>query len=829
MSFVPQIPNDWLASQTKAIKADTSKEYIGIDVQLDYNPTYGVPIVYGLQRLEPPIIYLSTKFGDSNTLFAAYCLGEGQMGRVFRIYVDDTLVFIGDTSTPHNQITKPAIGDRLRPGTSANDEYAVFEYIDGRPGPTRSELLNQVYNGQKSAPVIRDTAYMVVRYKYNPALFRGLPKLSVDVWGIGETKNPVSNLLDYLQNSRYGAGISANQIDTTSFTAVSNTITTTTVKYNAVINDGENFLQNNITLDPTQTIQNNISLLTKSFGLIFYYANGQYRLALEGKDDTYTDIDQTQILDGVEIIGINAEDKYNQFTVDFMKQDLSANVFTMKEATEPSASLASQYYYEDNAQLRRGRFEAKAIGYGWLAQQTARKLLLKSRYQKTYRFTMVKEAYQFTVGDILRVTTSVPELNNQLMRIVNLRVNTDFTIDVECVTHDNDFYPPFSDIFSQSAPSGIWQPPDRPPITPIITPPNPIDPYPQPGGPGAPPPPLPPPPIFPGDFWSMNTIRDDSASLGRGSPETDFPTLGDNDNFYLGHLWVQRIVNQVNWSTPLNRNTKTSFQPTNNGLSGRLDFSAYAATGLNNYSFGIQAIIDKISGLNYSTSTVYTFKQVPTVTFRYQDLSNAGINDANNGRYKVQPFLIFVYTIDTFSNGDTKNYGFIRKTLLGTTYTYVTDFENTREVLVYRDGSSKPQKVDYYSIIDNLPKMKYVPSPYGYGGGVYGQIETGDGTSHVQIRLDNGAGPADDIACQLNDRLGWRHFGTLTTGTRYVVNFKIYSIANNTGLPEYIGSCVSTNDIRIANSQGSVFASRSQTNYKIALPRVGNLGTPSAN
>ncbi len=831
MSFIPQIPNDWLESQTKLIKQDTSREYIGIDVQLDYNPTYGIPIVYGLQRLEPPVIYLSTKFGDSNTLYAAYCLGEGQMGKVFRVYVDDNMVIIGDVNTAfnHNTISKPAPGDRLRPGVNSSDELAVFEYIDGRSGPIRSELLREVYNSQKDPPFYRDTAYMVVRYKYNASVFRGLPKLTVDVWGIGETKNPVSNLLDYLQNTRYGAAIAAAQIDTASFTAVSNAITTNLVKYSATDTNGEPFLQNNITLDPTQTIQNNINLLTNSFGLIFYYANGKYRLALEGRDNSYTDITESDILDGVEIVGVNAEDKYNQFTVDYMKQDVRLNVFTMKEATEPNATLASQYYLEDNRQLRRGRLEARAIGYGWLAQQTARKLLLKSRNQKTYRFRMVKEGYQFTVGDILRVTTSVPSLTNQLMRIVRLRVNSEFTIDLECVTHDNDFYPPFADIYSTSTPTGIWQPPDRPAPTPIITPPNPGDPYPAPGEPGAPPPQLPPPQIFPGELWTMNTIRTPFTSLSRGSPEGAWPTLTGNTNFYLGHIYVQKIVNSVNWSTPLNRNTTTAFQPTSNGLTGKIDFSGYSNT-VKNYSFGIQAVIDKISGLNYSspTNTVYTFKQVPTVTFRYQDLTSAGISDVVNGKYKIQDFLIFVYTIDTYTDGATKTYGWIRKNVLGSTFTYVTDLENTREVLVYVDGSSKPQKVDYFNLISQFPRMKYVRNSSGYGGGAYGEIDPGDGTTHVQIRLDNGTGQANDVSCQLNDRLGWRHFGGLTTGTQYPVNFKIYSIADTSGLPEYLGSCVSTNDIRVANSSGSVYASRSQTNYRLALPKLGDLGTPSS-
>lgn len=855
MTYIPQQPNDWLIRQTKEIesKIKSGSQYIGLEVQQEYNPVLGIPITYGLRRINGSIIYLSTKPNDSNILYMVVLLGEGQMGPVYRVFVDDIQVrfegvFTNNPILPHKTVTKPNLFDRLRPTTSSSDELATFEYIDGRAGFDRSTLLGEVYGGL--GPIYNNAAYLVCKFKYRTGIFNDLPKVTVDVFGRITTTlngtwaqnpyNPVDHLYDYMTNTRYGAGISSSLIDTTGWTTVATTINTTKVLTQPGSSTSVNFIQNNITLDPTNKISENIKQILDDHGLVLHFSSGKYRLTLENKTDTSTAVTEDKIINGITINKSNSSTRYTSFIVDY---ENSRSEYYTRSVTEPARPVISAYVYtpneiRDGTNKKVGRKNTPGITLQWLAQQTARKLLLKSRAQETFTFTALREAFQFTVGDVIKVSSTIPLLSETLMRIIRMRVNEQFEIELTCVSHNNDFYPPFSDIYASQG-EAINFPPNKEIPTPTpVEPPLPENPPPAPGDPGGPPV-VPPPAPKPVEIFTMDQIYRPAVQLSKtfglsGSSLQPWPTVTGNPDWYLGEIFIQVNSRTTNWSTPLARDAVTSFAPPGHGADGSMTYSTLQSPSAGFSTFGMASILDQLSGPSYGQAgnNIYVFKQTPMITYRRQDFSEDTRYDGNAGKYQGQDYLIYTYSIKNASNPTgagnvaTTEFGWIYRGSDGVEERFVVDLTSTTTVTWYRGGSSKPTSLSYIDLIDKMPKLRYKSNPYALGGGSYGYINPRDPLTHVQHPLVSLPQTTPEIPALLGFDINWSHFGTLNRTSLFnTVRFRIFAVKFS-GLPEYIGEVSGGNDVRVANAKllrQAGLATTSKNTWKLAgLP--GNLG-----
>jgi len=844
MTYIPELPNDWLNRQTKEIesKINSGVEYIGVEVQQEYNPKLGIPITYGLRRINGPIIYLTTKPTDTTTLYMAILLGEGQMGPIYRVFVDDLQVRFeagltaGQTPLPHNTVIKPNVFDRLRPSASTNDELATFEYIDGRFGNVRSTLLGEVYGSL--GPIYSETAYLVCKFKFREGKFSGLPKVTVDMFGRLYTNldgtwgtnpyNPVDHLYDYMTNARYGAGIPTSQIDVAGWTTLANTINTTGVLIQKGSVDTTPFIQNSITLDPNDRISDNIKKIIDDHGLVLSYSGGKYRLTLESKTSTVTDLAESKILNSITINKSNSANRFTEYIVDY---ENSRSEYYSRSEREPKLDpypKTNVYQIRDGGKKKVGRRSAPGITLQWLAQQTARKNLLKSRSQETYTFTALREAFQFTVGDVISVTATVPSLTAQKMRIIRMRVNENFEIEVTCVTHDDAFYPPFDDIFASQGAAINFPPNKEIPSDPGSTPPIPNDPPPNPGDPGGAPviPPAIPKPV---DIFTLDQIKTPAGELTKVAANTAWPTVTGNSDFYLGEIFIQRRSLTTNWSAPLARDTNTSFGPPNQGASGSLTFNAitYSSTGY--YSFGVTSILDQLSGATYgqAANTIYVFKQAPMITYRRQDASSATLFNNLSGKYNNNEYLLFTYSLKVnASTQATTQWGWQRRGDDGVMETFVADLTSSSIVTFYRAGVAKPQYIDYTELLNLMPKLRYKRNPYNLGGGSYGFIDPKDPTTHTQYPLNILPSATPAISAYMPDDVNWSHFGTLDRSNLFRrFRFRIFAIKTQ-GLPEFIGEVASHNDVRMTNAKGlnqGEFALTSKNIWRLAkLP--GTLG-----
>lgn len=833
MTFIPQIPNDWLKKQNQQLLESENRggKFVGVEVQRDFEPETPVPVIYGFQRIEGPIIYLSTKYGDSNILYMVVSLGEGQCGVINRLFVDNTPVNLLNAGTTnailtHNTITYPNSPDRLRPSGNISDILAAFEYMDGRPTQGVSNLLKEIYAPatSPSPPRYSNLAYLVCKFVYRAGVFRDLPRITVDMFGRTVTQfgtsvlNPVNQLYDYLTDTRYGAGIAAADIDNTSFQSVYTYLETNRVKQ-VPADTGWSILPSHLTLDTSQTVLDNVNVFLTDFGFLLNYYGGKYRLTIEGKNNSEGTITDSMIVSEITVTKPSSDDKFNSFAVDYTDV---ANNFVKTSAVFPISGLFTLNVFEnqDNGRKRQGRVDARGIGYYWTALSHAKKLFYKSRNQDTYTFTCVKEAYRYTVGDVITLSTTIPSITNELMRIIEMKMNEDFTISITAVKHSNDWYPPFAGDTPNFGGSlnGPVLPTVMPAPSPAVSQNQPTTPtQPAPGDPGGTVI-VPQAPILPASpTITMNNIVQPDVTLktspvGVGQSLQAWPNLRrtsttTDSNWYLGGMLKQQLLTTSPWATKVG-----NYVYTIEGSNPRFLSGTRRPVGLDvEYCFGTQVLLDGHTASKVlppaSIIPTYTLKLAPMVTYRYQgeDANNMTIISDDNpqaGQYKRQSYLLFLYTmgLTTGSQSSTGQFGFQREIQGGGIEYYLGDFENsgTLQKIV---PNKTPVAVPWIELVDICPRMNYVPNPNNLQGGYYGGVDINDARTHIQWIANSPAlslsqRPSLDVAWPLPANLT----PTLNRSSAAKITMKIFAIPDlNAPRPEYLGFVEASTWLATAN------------------------------
>lgn len=850
MSYLPPVLFDWIRSQTRNFNdlRQAGYSFIGQEIQDRADPNYPVPVAYGLVRIEGHVPFITTKLNDSRTLYMVILLAEGQCGNVYRVLVDGAQIDFGSSVTPlpHNTIVFPVIGNKYRPGTAESHKYAAFEYIDGRAGNVQSNLLKEIYPGATIPPVQFDNcAYMVCRFVLpsinigGPPLFTDQPRVTVDFFGtqtvnvstwngtsFSATKisgyNPVDHLFDYLTNTRYGPGIPQSQLNIASFKTVSDYISATTVKQSSTDNTAQPYLMASGVLDTSQGIRSCLEELKDPWGFIFHYTNGKYQLDIESKNDTYVDIGTGQIIGTVNVSKGGQDMRFNSIKIEY--QDVLNN-FVSRSAIEPqpNPNLANVYLAQDAGLPRQSNIKFAMIPFEWQARQLARKTLLRSRDQNVYQFTLSREGFQFSVGDIIRVNSSVPALTNELMRILRMRINNDFLVELECVKHNNSYYPPYTDInYTTGAPNLVFQPTQPVASAPALPPAN-TDVKPAPGSTGAQPSPNTS-VVLPVTYGiTMQQIRNNFVTPSLVSASVAWPFLGPgaggtlpngNEDWYPGRIFLTRKIVSGKTVTIYGNNPVISGQDLVYTIDSNFDFCLSTESTTNKVQ-GLLGGCDHVAGNLYdSLPKIYTWRQCPVVTYRVHENTQAGITNANNGKYKNAEYLLFFYS---FNFNGTDVIGWQRQAGAGRIETYLTRFQADGNVTKIVNDGSKATLVPWRELLSIMPKMYWNASTAGFNGGSYGKIINQDGTSCLQWVL-NPVSPTQLPIIPCVTPTPWRHSGqaAYNTATPANITYYIYHVGAGT-IPEPIGSVIGTNNLARNYGTPVINAVRSTAIFRTAF------------
>ena len=427
-------------------------EFVGITE----NPSEGVqniPIVYGTRKVEGIRLWTYVPTSNTNLLYCIYALSEGFCRGITNLWIDDVKIEIDYSQVLHR--TPIQIGSGQFGGT------LEIEFVDGRGGVTQYGSANQLNVGPSSL-ISRDLlqnksydrlCYLVCKFTYSdPSPYKNIPKVSVALEGrrvaplssgvlsATLTTNPILILWDLLYNTTYGAGVSYDKQDYTSFnTAAVACASALSARGASSISQFEC----NWICDTANNLIDNINYLLDSYKITLSLIQGKYTVSLEaspsdsdGSGGGLT-FNADNIVSDIQIQYPNLGNKFNKVIVDFPDRD---NYYQTRTQIWPVTST-NPYLTEDGNLLLEQRFSADTITSFWGASDMAQMILLRSRTQKIFTFTADKTAHRVRVGDYIFINTTLPLISNEKVIVLSMEMNDDYTFNLECVSYTATNYP----------------------------------------------------------------------------------------------------------------------------------------------------------------------------------------------------------------------------------------------------------------------------------------------------------------------------------------------------------------------------------------------------
>lgn len=429
--------------------------------------TVPIPLVYGFRRVGGSIIFVETNGSSNRYLYVVYAICEGEIHGVTKVFIDDNeLPLPSGTVYTNGSINSPTSGKyngRLQ-----------FQLFYGSDSQGQSSLANEAATWGNKKRTMPGIAYAVMRYEWkeiksqedadNNPYSGGIPTVKFDVLGkkvydvsthaggvdlVGTyanrsksySINPASCLLDYLENPRYGAGISATELHADSFKIAAD-------KFDQIVNYSNSqsgqALTMNAVINTGGKVLDNVKTLAAGARGIMPFVQGRYKLKVEDSghptDITSTavqiayDVDKTEIIGGLSMEGERKSTKYNQVIVNYIDPDQN---FSNQQVVY---NISGDQTIDNDEELT-GNFTFHTCTNKAIARDLAELIYKKSRAQRQISFTATQELLDVEVGDVIRITDTVLDLSLDTFRVVGIKLRNDGNVDVDCVEHDATVYP----------------------------------------------------------------------------------------------------------------------------------------------------------------------------------------------------------------------------------------------------------------------------------------------------------------------------------------------------------------------------------------------------
>ena len=310
---------------------------------------------------------------------------------------------VGDS--PSGQVTAPA---RFKSGASVSGSPLVeIHPHTGADDQAADTLLTQRVKEWTTEHRQRGVAYIYCQLEFDRDAFpRGLPNISATVNGkkvfdprdssTAFSNNPALCIRDYLTNTRFGLGCSADEIDDTSFIAAANAC-----DENVALADGTT--QKRYTMDGTfetnRTPQKILEDMLSSCGGLLNYTNGKFRLLVaEYRSPTITFV-QDDFVSAIEVQAKNSlADQYN--TVKGVYSPARTDYIPTDYPPVTSATFKT----EDNNETHTLDYDLPYTTDSARAQRLAKIVLFRQRQQVTITSVVSMKGFNVAIGDTVNVT-----------------------------------------------------------------------------------------------------------------------------------------------------------------------------------------------------------------------------------------------------------------------------------------------------------------------------------------------------------------------------------------------------------------------------------------
>ena len=218
-----------------------------------------LPVIYGTRRVGAQIIYMDVSDNDSRDLYVVYALSVGELeeimlktveldgvslydGNRFRDggYLGSDRSSIDNNYNPLNTVSQNGLGVDAGAGSFGSNPALRYRYVlnahHGAATQTADPMLVASMPNWTSAHKLNGVAYIAAHYGFDAeGIWSGIPQLTVQVRGkkvydprdntqtfgtpstYKYSGNPALCFLEYITNNEYGKGLTASQINMSTF------------------------------------------------------------------------------------------------------------------------------------------------------------------------------------------------------------------------------------------------------------------------------------------------------------------------------------------------------------------------------------------------------------------------------------------------------------------------------------------------------------------------------------------------------------------------------------------------------------------------------------
>ena len=457
-----------LAPKPKKPNVPEQQQAQGILVNKASNNT-AIPIIYGKRQIGISRVFVESSGTDNQYLYMAGVLCEGGgngIESIEEIYINDKLVtWSGSLTDGTVRTVNSSDTNYYKDGASLISVQSFY----GLDNQSVSSLLDASTNWGSNHK-LSGVAYLAFKFTWNQDAFNSLPEVKVVLKGkkiydprLDSTKggtgshredtsstwtyspNSALCLLDYLRNSRYGKGLPNSAFETNydSFKSSATLCETQVTPYTSGSNI--NLFETNIVLDTEQKLIDNVRELLNPMRAIFTYTQGKYFLIIENTGTSQLSLTTDNIIGGIKIFGEKKNTKYNRVIGTFVNPDKEwqEDTVSFPPADDSGLPVGDRYatlLAEDNGTNLEGNFSFQGITNPYQAEELCEIVLRRSRNALAVEVNCTSEALNLTIGDLVDLTYVTGGFSSKLFRIYGLSINTDSTVSLKLIEHQDNFY-----------------------------------------------------------------------------------------------------------------------------------------------------------------------------------------------------------------------------------------------------------------------------------------------------------------------------------------------------------------------------------------------------
>jgi hypothetical protein len=457
-----------LAPKPKKPNVPEQQQAQGILVNKASNNT-AIPVIYGKRQIGISRVFVESSGTDNQYLYMAGVLCEGGgngIESIEEIYINDKLVtWSGSLTDGTVRTVNSSDTNYYKDGASLISVQSFY----GLDNQSVSSLLDASTNWGSNHK-LSGVAYLAFKFTWNQDAFNSLPEVKVVLKGkkiydprLDSTKggtgshredtsstwtyspNSALCLLDYLRNSRYGKGLPNSAFETNydSFKSSATLCETQVTPYTSGSNI--NLFETNIVLDTEQKLIDNVRELLNPMRAIFTYTQGKYFLIIENTGTSQLSLTTDNIIGGIKIFGEKKNTKYNRVIGTFVNPDKEwqEDTVSFPPADDSGLPVGDRYatlLAEDNGTNLEGNFSFQGITNPYQAEELCEIVLRRSRNALAVEVNCTSEALNLTIGDLVDLTYSTGGFSSKLFRIYGLSINTDSTVSLKLIEHQDNFY-----------------------------------------------------------------------------------------------------------------------------------------------------------------------------------------------------------------------------------------------------------------------------------------------------------------------------------------------------------------------------------------------------